>query len=89
MPFKSQNEETHTMSKNEQVKSRASKQEHVEVIEDIASGKTTDELREIATTLQTQLQHHQTMAVKAQGALEVILQMLPQDEINGEESIIK
>ena len=82
-------EETPIVSKNGQAKSKANKQEHVEVIEDVSSGKTTDELREIATTLQTQLQHHQTMAVKAQGALEVILQMLPQDETNGEESIIK
>ena len=43
-------------------------------------GKSTDELKEIANTLRTQLQHHQTMAVKAQGALEVIIQMLPQEE---------
>ena len=43
-------------------------------------GKSTHELKEIANTLRTQLQHHQTMAVKAQGALEVIIQMLPQEE---------
>ena len=43
-------------------------------------GKSTDELKEIANTLRTQHQHHQTMAVKAQGALEVIIQMLPQEE---------
>ena len=77
------------MSKNEQVNSKVDKQKDTKVIDDLSSGKTTDELKEIATTLQTQLQHHQTMAVKAQGALEVILQMLPQDETNGEESIIK
>ena len=46
-------------------------------------GKSTDELKEIANTLRTQLQHHQTMAVKAQGALEVIIQMLPQEEEQG------
>ena len=43
-------------------------------------GKTEDELKEIAQTLQTQLQQYQTMAVKAQGALEVIVQMLPEEE---------
>ena len=32
-------------------------------------GKTPEELREILQTLQTQKDHHQTMAVKAQGAL--------------------
>ena len=74
------------MSKNEQANNKVNKQENAKVLDDLSSGKTTDELREIATTLQTQLQHHQTMAVKAQGALEVILQMLPQDETNGEES---
>ena len=80
-------EETPIVSKNGQAKSKANKQEHVEVIEDVSSGKTTDELREIATTLQTQLQHHQTMAVKAQGALEVILQMLPQEKTNEKEGV--
>ena len=48
--------------------------------------KTAEELKEVAQTLKTQLQHHQTMAVKAQGALEVILQMIPQEENNGEGS---
>ena len=48
--------------------------------------KTVEELKEVAQTLQTQLQHHQTMAVKAQGALEVILQMIPQEESNVEGS---
>ena len=46
-------------------------------------GKTTTELKEIAETLQTQVAHHQTMAVKAQGALEVLLQMIPQDKEEG------
>ena len=51
-------------------------------------GKTVEELKEIAQTLQAQLQehqkkasHHQTMAVKAQGALEVTLQMIPKEEV--------
>ena len=51
-------------------------------------GKTVEELKEIAQTLQAQLaehqkqaNHHQTMAVKAQGALEVILQMIPKQEV--------
>ena len=51
-------------------------------------GKTVEELKEIAKTLQTQLNehqrlatHHQTMATKAQGALEVTLQMIPKDAV--------
>ena len=43
-------------------------------------GKTDEELKEIAETLQTQVQQYQTMAIKAQGALEVVLQMLPEKE---------
>ena len=54
------------------------------VIEENPSGKSVEELKEIANTLQTQLQHHQTMAVKAQGALEVIVQMLPQEALENE-----
>ena len=59
--------------------------EQAKVIEEISQGKSAEELREITNTLRTQLQHHQTMAVKAQGALEVILQMLPQEEENNED----
>jgi Tfp pilus assembly protein PilN len=51
-------------------------------------GKSVAELKEIAQTLQTQLNehqrqanHHQTMATKAQGALEVILQLIPKEEV--------
>jgi len=51
-------------------------------------GKTVEELKEIAQTLQAQLQehqkkanHHQTMATKAQGALEVFLQLIPKQEV--------
>jgi sugar-specific transcriptional regulator TrmB len=51
-------------------------------------GKTVEELKEIAQTLQAQLQehqkqanHHQTMATKAQGALEVMLQLIPKQEV--------
>jgi Ni,Fe-hydrogenase III component G len=51
-------------------------------------GKTVEELKEIAQTLQAQLtehqkqsNHHQTMAVKAQGALEVMLQLIPKEEV--------
>ena len=62
-------------------KEETEKEEQTKVVEEISKGKTDEELKEIATTLQTQLQHHQTMAIKAQGALEVISQML-----NGEES---
>jgi len=35
-------------------------------------GKTTEELKEILQTLQTQKDHHQTMAIKAQGAIELL-----------------
>ena len=51
-------------------------------------GKTVEELKELAQTLQAQLQehqkqanHHQVMATKAQGALEVILQLIPKQEV--------
>jgi len=51
-------------------------------------GKTVEELKEVAQTLQAQLQdhqkqanHHSTMATKAQGALEVILQLIPKEEV--------
>ena len=43
-------------------------------------GKTDEELKDIAQTLQTQANQYQTMAIKAQGALEVVLQMLPEKE---------
>ena len=61
------------------------------VVEDTVvnpQGKTVEELKQIAQTLQTQLNehqkqanHHQTMATKAQGALEVMLQMIPKEEV--------
>ena len=70
------------MSKKTQEQAETQVQEQAKVLEEVSKGKTEEELKEIATTLQTQLQHHKTMAVKAQGALEVITQML-----NGEESI--
>ena len=51
-------------------------------------GKSVEELKEIAQNLQTQLNehqkqanHHQMMATKAQGALEVMLQMIPKEEV--------
>ena len=51
-------------------------------------GKSTEELKEIAQTLQAQLtehqkqaNHHQMMATKAQGALEVMVQMIPKEEV--------
>jgi len=57
-------------------------------------GKTVEELKEIVQTLQTQLNehqrlatHHQTMATKAQGAIEVTLQMIPKEEV--EEMIVQ
>ena len=47
---------------------------------DVFDGKSMDELKEIVQTLRTQQQQYQTMAIKAQGALEVVLQMLPEEE---------
>jgi hypothetical protein len=51
-------------------------------------GKTVEELKEIAVTLQAQVtenqrlaNHHQTTATKAQGALEVMLQLIPKQEV--------
>ena len=62
--------------------------QEVETVIANPKGKTVDELKEIAQTLQVQLQdhqkqasHHQTMAMKAQGALEVILQLIPKQEV--------
>ena len=53
-----------------------------------AQGKSIEELKEIAQTLPTQFNehqrqanHHQTMATKAQGALEVMLQLIPKQEV--------
>ena len=60
----------------------------------VTQGKSVEELKEIAQTLQTQLNehqrqanHHQTMATKAQGALEVMLQLIPKEEV--EEMIVE
>jgi len=60
---------------------------HKEVVTE-TQGKSVEELKEIAQTLQAQLQehqkqanHHQTMAMKAQGALEVMLQLIPKQEV--------
>ena len=54
----------------------------------VTQGKSVEELKAIAQTLQAQLQehqkqanHHQIMATKAQGALEVMLQMIPKEEV--------
>ena len=51
-------------------------------------GKTVEELKEVAVTLQAQAKehqkqanHHQTMATKSQGALEVMLQLIPKQEV--------
>ena len=54
----------------------------------VTQGKSVEELKEIAQTLQAQLNEHQkqanyhtTMATKAQGALEVMVQMIPKEEV--------
>jgi hypothetical protein len=45
-------------------------------------GKTNAELEEIAKTLEAQANQYQTLAIKAQGALEVLAQMLDKKEVN-------
>ena len=50
-------------------------------------GKTVEELKEVATSLQVQVNQYREMTVKAQGALEVILQMIPKEEV--EEMIVQ
>ena len=65
------------MSKKE-VDTKVSENNVVENID--FKGKTDEELKEIAQTLQTQANQYQTMAIKAQGALEVVIQMLPKEE---------
>ena len=54
----------------------------------LTEGKSVEEQKEIAQTLQTQFNehqkqanHHQMMATKAQGALEVMVQLIPQDAV--------
>ena len=54
----------------------------------VTQGKSVEELKEIAQTLQTQLNEHQrqanyhtTMGTKAQGALEVLLQLIPKEDV--------
>ena len=54
----------------------------------VTEGKSVEELKEIAQTLQAQLNehqiqanHHQTMATKAKGALEVMLQLIPKEAV--------
>ena len=44
-------------------------------------GKTVDELKEIAVNLQAQANQYREMATKAQGGLEVVLQMIPKQEV--------
>ena len=69
------------MSKNQ-------KNNTTESVLENSKGKTVEELKEIAVTLLTQLNehqrqasYHQTMATKAQGALEVMLQVIPKHEV--------
>jgi hypothetical protein len=44
-------------------------------------GKTVDELKGIAVNLQAQANQYREMATKAQGGLEVVLQMIPKQEV--------
>lgn len=47
--------------------------------ESVYEGKTYDEIREIIQVLQAQLQQSRTQAIRIEGALEVMLQMLPKE----------
>jgi len=69
-------------------KSNKNNSQEAEVVVANTQGKTVEELKQIAQTLQIQLQdhqkqeiHHQTMAMKARGALEVMLQIIPKEEV--------
>ena len=73
--------------------SKKNNPQEAEIVEDMPlanpQGKTVEEMKQIAQTLQAQLQEHQkeanrhqTMAMKAQGALEVMLQLIPKEEVN-------
>ena len=62
--------------------------------EAVTEGKSVEELKEIAQTLQAQLNehqklanHHQTMATKDQVALQIMLQLIPKEEV--EEMIVQ
>jgi len=68
--------------------SKDQKNNTTESVLENSKGKTVEELKEIAVTLQTQLNehqrqatYHQTMVTKAQGALEVMLQVIPKNEV--------
>ena len=67
------------MSKKE-VDTRISENHKAEKLD--FKGKTDEELKEIAKTLESQVAQYHTMFVKAQGALEVLLQMLPEEDKN-------
>jgi hypothetical protein len=55
--------------------------------QEVPQGKTVDELKEIAVNLQAQANQYREMATKAQGGLEVVLQMIPKQEV--EEMVAK
>ena len=63
--------------------SKNSKVEENKVVENKQEANIEDVLQTLKAQLQEhqrQSEHHQTMAVKAQGALEVLLQLHPQEE---------
>ena len=68
------------MSKENTVVEKVKKDDEVKVVESV------DKVKEAIETLKVQLQqhlkeveHHRTMATKAQGALEVLLQLHPEE----------
>ena len=46
-----------------------------------SDGKTVEELKELAMMLKGKIVSYQTLATKAQGALEVMLQLIPKQEV--------
>jgi hypothetical protein len=60
---------------------KATKEKPQETLLANPQGKTVEELKEVAVNLQIQVNQHREMATKAQGALEVVLQMIPKEEV--------
>ena len=63
--------------------------QEAEIVEDVVENKQEANIKDVLQTLKAQLQEHQrqadyhkTMAIKAEGALEVLLQLHPQKENN-------
>jgi predicted nucleic acid-binding Zn-ribbon protein len=64
--------------RKEKIDTKVSKNHIIEQLD--FKGKTNEELTEIAETLKAQIHQYHTLAIKAEGAYEVVLQMLPEKE---------